>query len=402
MSTGITVMKRKNKEVIRIAFSFKGVQCRETLDLPGTRANLLYAARLRGEILRKIEHDTFRYNEHFPSSPKCRIFGHGSTISTDTTVKSLLEAYRDRSKASLAPSTWTGYRKAIDNVLIPQFGHILVTALSVAILRDWIATQKVTRKRMSNLLLPLRNALSEALADEVIDFNPLDRLKLERTLPRETLATEYEPDPYTVEELQPLLVGMNGAERAAFQFWAFTGLRTSELVALSWADVDLGAWTANIRKAVVEGIEKTTKTKAGIRTLPLLPAARQALEDQRQRTQLAGGRVFLNPRTGKEWTDQSLLRLWQRTCKAGKARYRNPYQMRHTFASQLLSQGENPAYIARLLGHKTTEMVTRHYGRWVEQGVALGFDRPPARYGHQPLPGLPPAPEAADSRVKNV
>jgi integrase len=63
--------------------------------------------------------------------------------------------------------------------------------------------------------------------------------------------------------------------------------------------------------------------------------------------------------------------------------------MRHTFASHLLSQGENPAYIAKLLGHKSTEMVTRHYGRWVEQGAELGFDRPPARYGRECLPGLP-------------
>lgn len=253
-----------------------------------------------------------------------------------------------------------------------------------------------------NLLQPLRNALSEALADEVIDFNPLNRLKLSRILPRDTLRTDYEPDPYTVEELVPLLVSMQGAERAAFQFWVHTGIRTSELVALSWSAVDLVAGTAHIHMAVVEGEEKGTKTRAGVRTIPLLLAARQALEDQRQRTEKAGGRVFLNPRTGKEWTDQSLLRLWQRTCKKGKARYRNPHQMRHTFASQLLSQGENPAYIAKLLGHKTTEMVIRHYGRWVEQGVDLGFDRPPVKYGRECLPGLPEVTDTCESGAKRV
>jgi len=51
--------------------------------------------------------------------------------------------------------------------------------------------------------------------------------------------------------------------------------------------------------------------------------------------------------------------------------------MRHTFASNLPSRGKNPTYTAKLLGHKTTEMVMRHYGRWVEQGAALGYDRPP-------------------------
>lgn len=370
-----------------MAFSFKGVQCREILNLPGTKANLLYAERLRAEILGKIERGQFLYNEYFPDSPRCRVFGH--TGKEDQTIKELLEGYRDRTKTTLAPSTWTGYRKAIDNVLVPQFGDILVSALGVSSLREWIAEQHVTRKRMSNLLLPLRNALTEAVADEAIDFNPLDRLKLSRILPRETLTTEYEPDPYTVGELITMFAKTQGVERAIFQFWAFTGMRSSELIALSWPDVDLENGTILIHRAVVEGEEKETKTKAGKRQVPLLLAARQALEDQRARTQLAGGRVFLNPRTKGEWTDQSLLRAWQRICRQAKGRYRNPYQMRHTFASHLLSEGENPAYIAKLLGHKTTEMVIRHYGRWVEQGAALGFDRPATRYGRECLSGLP-------------
>jgi integrase len=84
------------------------------------------------------------------------------------------------------------------------------------------------------------------------------------------------------------------------------------------------------------------------------------------------------------------------------ASYRNPYQMRHTFASQLLSQGENPAYIAKLLGHKTTEMVIRNYGRWVEQGATLGFDRPQVKYGREHLPGLPEVGDASDSGANRV
>jgi integrase len=387
MATGITIISRKHKEVIQIAFSFRGAQCREIVDLPPTKANLAFAGRLRSEIKSRIERGLFRYDDYFPDSPRCKVFGHSS--GKTTLIKVLLTDYKNRSKASLQPSTWNGYRKAIDNVLIPEFGDIQVGALSVGVLRDWISKRHVTRKRMSNLLLPLRNALTEAVADEVIEFNPLDRLKLSRILPRDTLETDYEPDPYQWNELVTLLCSMEGTKRCAFQFWAFTGLRTSELIALTWADLDLTAMTARIDKAVVEGEEKGTKTKSGTRTIPLLMAARQALHAQKALGGPTTGRIFLNPRTGGEWTDQGLLRLWKRTCTAAKGRYRNPYQMRHTFASHLLSQGENPAYIAKLLGHKSTEMVTRHYGRWVEQGAELGFDRPPARYGRECLPGLP-------------
>lgn len=49
-------------------------------------------------------------------------------------------------------------------------------------------------------------------------------------------------------------------------------------------------------------------------------------------------------------------------------RYRNPYQTRHTYASTLLSAGANPLYVAKQMGHRDTEMINRHYGRWLEQG----------------------------------
>ncbi|WP_225781639.1 hypothetical protein [Xenophilus sp. Marseille-Q4582] len=70
-----------------------------------------------------------------------------------------------------------------------------------------------------------------------------------------------------------------------------------------------------------------------------------------------------------------------------------------------MSEGENPAYIAKLLGHKNTEMVIRNYARWVDQGAALGFERPAARYGRESLPGLPAWPkpqEGGKTRVRNV
>lgn len=48
-------------------------------------------------------------------------------------------------------------------------------------------------------------------------------------------------------------------------------------------------------------------------------------------------------------------------------KYRNPYQIRHTFASMLVSQGENTFKIAKYLGHKDTEMVTKIYGKYVPE-----------------------------------
>jgi integrase len=41
------------------------------------------------------------------------------------------------------------------------------------------------------------------------------------------------------------------------------------------------------------------------------------------------------------------------------------YQTRHTFASLMLSSGEDPLWVARMLGHSGLEMIFRHYGKFI-------------------------------------
>jgi|GEM_PF-4414477 len=59
-------------------------------------------------------------------------------------------------------------------------------------------------------------------------------------------------------------------------------------------------------------------------------------------------RVFHNPRTSEPWeTDHQIRRTaWIHTLKKAGVRYRNPYQTRHTYASMMLSGGENIMWVA--------------------------------------------------------
>jgi len=36
----------------------------------------------------------------------------------------------------------------------------------------------------------------------------------------------------------------------------------------------------------------------------------------------------------------------------------------------LLSAGGNQLYVAKQMGHASTEMINRHYGRWTEEGAS--------------------------------
>ncbi len=55
-----------------------------------------------------------------------------------------------------------------------------------------------------------------------------------------------------------------------------------------------------------------------------------------------GKRIFHNPFTQVPWNSSDQIRdPWRTVLKRAGVRYRNPYQMRHTYASMILSAGEN-------------------------------------------------------------
>jgi len=51
-----------------------------------------------------------------------------------------------------------------------------------------------------------------------------------------------------------------------------------------------------------------------------------------------------------------------------------PHSLRHTFASQLLQQGESPAYVQRQLGHASIKLTVDTYGKWLPMGNKAAVD----------------------------
>ena len=61
-----------------------------------------------------------------------------------------------------------------------------------------------------------------------------------------------------------------------------------------------------------------------------------------------------------------MKRAWQRTIKATGVRRIRPYDLRHTFASLLITAGRNPLYIARQMGHYSAGFTLDTYGHLME------------------------------------
>lgn len=352
---------------IEITFTFRGQRCRERIGLIPTPANLKAVENHRGAILDAIAKGTFDYTVTFPNSAKAQEFAerHGDT----ETLEHYLERWFEKQKKHVKASTLRDYRQTIFNLLIPVFGQKRLTELRRADVKAWCSTLTAGNKRIGNILSPLRVALHDAVEDELIEFNPLsDWTYTNKEKPKRI----DDVDPFTAEEQASILEALpSQAARNQVQFAFWTGLRTSELVALEWGDVDWRRGTVRINKALTQYSDEPEppKTESGNRDVRLLRPAMEALQAQRATSQLhPSGRIWLNPRTGEPWDGDQAIRktLWMPALKRAKVRYRRPYQTRHTYASMMLSAGENPMWVANQMGHADWAEIRITYGKWIK------------------------------------
>lgn len=380
-ASGVVVRKwPSGKTTLRISFYYRGVRCFETLKIEATAANIKYAERLRGEILNAIERGTFSYPDYFPNSKRAYIFGH---VQSKITIGELLREFLAEAKSTKEASTYRGYKRVCDGHLFPMFDKVEIQDLQPVILRKWIRGLKCTTKTVANILTPLRAVIEQALVDQYIKENPLNSIIVDKLLNKETKKSDYKPDPFSVDEIKAILNESEGQVRLLFQFAFFTGLRVSELIGLRWEDVDWKNQIIHVEETIVAKEAKGPKTEAGIRDVLLLPPALDALEQQKQYTFAHKGRVFYNPQTNKPWeTSQQIRRTqWMHILKRAGIRYRNTYQTRHTYASMMLSQGENIMWVSKQLGHVDVEMVIKTYGRWIPDTSLQSGYRPVHNWG---------------------
>ena len=226
----------------------------------------------------------------------------------------------------------------------------------------------VTNKRLLNIQSVLRAALQDALDEDLIDTNPLYGWRYKRA---EAPKPGDYVDPFDKSEQAAILDACGNRLHAnLFRFAFWTGLRTNELVALTWSDIDWYRGIIRVRKGKtqVAKVAETPKTRRSTREVKILKPALDALIDQKKLT-FSGNRlanVFINPLTGNPWAgDQQIRNAWVAILKKANARYRNPYQTRHTYASMMLSSGETPVWLAGQMGHTDITMIHRIYARWI-------------------------------------
>ena len=205
-------------------------------------------------------------------------------------------------------------------------------------------------------MVPLRSILSDAAERFGFDspYKNIKPLKVART----------DVDPFTLEEVQQLIEHVRSDYRNYLTVRFFTGMRTGEIHGLKWKHADFDHQQILVRESFVAGQQTTTKTDGSTREIQMSRPVFDALRSQSEIT-CHLDYVFANKAGNPLSVHNVTKRVWYPLLRRLGLPMRRLYQTRHTAATLWLAAGENPEWIARQMGHNTTEMLFRIYSRYV-------------------------------------
>ncbi|PIN74693.1 integrase [Candidatus Woesearchaeota archaeon CG10_big_fil_rev_8_21_14_0_10_37_12] len=158
------------------------------------------------------------------------------------------------------------------------------------------------------------------------------------------------PNILSKEEIQRMIeVTKNINHRLIIQLGYSAGLRVSEIINLSWENIDFDRNMVHIKQA---------KGKKD-RVVMLSTKVKEALASF---TAEKMGLLFITTR-GTKYTQRTIQKILENAAKKAKInKHVTPHTLRHSFATHLLEQGTDIRYIKDLLGHsdiRTTMIYTK-------------------------------------------
>lgn len=346
----------KNVEVhggsLRVKFFFEGKWRRLSLRIPPEPANIKFAARELARIELEIASGAFDLCRHFPRTVEAR---RREALARDPTVAEVYTRWMATKSAHRA-STLRRYSGAYRLYIAPTFAASTFKTLKLSDLKVWSAqlARRISPYTANKARAVFHDMGTFAVMDGLVAVNPLTRLPEHRRTPEPA-------DAFDADECERIVASARDAlDRHLVHLDLLTGLRLGELFGLRWEDVDWENRQLWVRRNLSpENGETGTKTHRE-RRVDLVGDALAVLRAQRESGTIRN--VFESG--GKPVSVNSFRDRWTPWLKRAGVPYRNPYTMRHTYASRLISAGLPPAYVAGQLGH-SVQVLLSVYARWL-------------------------------------
>ena len=311
-------------------------------------------------------------------------------LSPEITVDKWFEFWIKNLVADLAPNTLRNYRERYTRDARPVIGGLRLSDVkpmhAQMILKQMEAVYAGSTMRQTYIMLG--TMFKSALVNGMITKHPLDNVKT--TKPVKAI---NDINFLTVGEQEKFLeVAKKSPHYLQYCFLLETGLRTGELVGLTWDKIDWEKKTLTVNKSL-EYRHSTQYWRAGppkslssYRTIPLtkraftilkmLHAERAKIKESPELSQelefmdLRSGKidsfvmrdlVFINKRTGMPTKNSTYDTNLYKLCERAEIKHISMHSLRHTYATRAIERSVNPKVLQKLLGHSTVQMTMDRY-----------------------------------------
>ncbi len=335
------------------------------------------------------------------------IKGGKKPVNNKQTFKEYAEWWLENcAQGNIKDSTLEEYKAVLNNHVYPAFGPRPMAKVTRKMIREFIVQKKkvgflkkaaLSRSTIKNILAPVRAIYNQAIEDGDVLFNPASNVgKFNKREPG-----EKQINPLTREELATLL--KTASEKMPHFYPALlcsarTGLREGEMIGLKWHDIDFHGRFVEVRRTISRGkatFPKNGKTRRVDMSLQLtnsldeLLAKRkvEALKREMERppeerrkhervlAEVMESWIFTTP-IGTQLDPNNLRKhVFYRCLDLAELRRVRFHDLRHTFATLLIQQGESLAYVRDQLGHHSIQITVDTYGHLVPGGNRQAVDR---------------------------
>jgi integrase len=241
------------------------------------------------------------------------------------------------------------FRKQVGSKYLVEITPALLTQLKGQFLRGVTRFKQLRRPQTWNRYLSSISCVLQFCAQEWewMEFNPVRRVRREKEAAGRVRFL-------TPEERERLLEAcMSSASPNLYPMVVLalsTGMRRSEVLRLSWDQIDLAT-----------GVLILSKTKNGdSRRVPIRGRALELLRQHSKVRRIDTILVFPGETPSTRNAPFSLDNFWYRALKKASISDFRFHDLRHSTASYLAMNGASLLEIAEVLGHKTLQMVKRY------------------------------------------
>jgi integrase len=287
-----------------------------------------------------------------------------STINRETrtprTIAELVVHYKEKELPRKTPYTAEVYRGYIDKWLLPKWGTLSLSDVKTVAVESWLGTLRLSNGSRAKVRNILSAIYSHGMRWEFTDRNPI-------TLVRQSAKRQRLPCVLDPGEICGLLAELKGMYYVMVFVAATTGLRVSELIALRWEDCDIAAGEIRLTRGIVRQRETLMKTEASRKPAPLEPGLGDVLMRWRAQCPYNQPTDFLFAsleKAGKQpiWPNSAMEKhVRPAAIRAGIGKRIGWNTFRHSFGTQVKSQGADVATTQSLMRHANSSITMDRY-----------------------------------------